>query len=161
MSDYYYTDHNRQPAGPVPYEDLRGMYERGELAEGALVAEVGAEQWQEAQAVFGGASPPAPAMAPPVHPGQIAGGGDRFEALAGWSFGLGIASWACIGILPAIPGVILGHMALRKLSREGNTNGASKVLAIIGLVASYANLLIIPVFLVIGLGFGLLSSFVP
>ncbi|NRA57037.1 MAG: DUF4190 domain-containing protein [Phycisphaerales bacterium] len=162
MADFYYTDANRQPAGPIPLEEIRAMHERGELAEGALIAEVGADNWQEASAFFGAGPSPAgaPAMAPPVSPGAIPRN-DRFEALAGWSFGLGLASWACIGILPAIPGVILGHMALSRMKRDGNSNGAAKVLAIIGLVASYLNLAIIPLFVLLGLGFGLLSAFVP
>ena len=162
MADFYYTDANRQPAGPVPIEELRAMHERGEFVEGALIAEVGADQWQEARSFFGSSPSPsgAPAVAPPVSPGSIPSN-DRFEALAAWSFGLGLASWACIGILPAIPGVILGHMALSRMKRDGNTNGAAKVLAIIGLVASYLNLAMIPLFVLLGIGFGLLGAFFP
>lgn len=157
MSEYYYTDHNRQPAGPVPLDELRGMHQRGELAAGALVARVGADAWEPAEAVLGSGGGVRGA-APPVHPTGEISRGDHFEALAGWSFGLGLASWLCVGILPAIPGVILGHMALGRLKREGNGDGASKVLAIIGLVASYVNLALIPLFLLLGLGFGLIGA---
>jgi hypothetical protein len=162
MADYYYTDAARQPAGPLPLEQLQAMYNNGELAPGALVAEVGADHWEPADDVFGRpAAAAGPRTAPPVVPGPIVGPTDAIEPLAAWSFGLGIASWACIGILPAIPGVITGHMALNRMKRDGNANGAAKVLAIIGLVASYLNLAIIPFFLLIGLGFGLLGAFTP
>ncbi len=170
MADYYYTDANREPAGPIPFESLEAMYDRGELAEGALVAEVGAGEWQEASEVFGGrvsveASPsmerPA-GIAPPVSPtGPIADSTHRFEPLAGWAFGLGMASWVCFGFFAAIPGVILGHMALGKLKATGNTDGASKVLAIIGLILSYLSVGFLVLGLFIGLGFGLLGAFMP
>ena len=143
MAEYYYTDANRQPAGPLPYDELKAMYERGELADGALVAEVGADAWQEAAAIFGDggstSSPKTPGdVVPPVVPtGEIGRPSDAFEPLAGWAFGLGIASWMCGSIFTGVPGVILGHIALNKIKREGNTNSAAKVLGIIGLVLSY------------------------
>ena len=157
MSEYYYTDQNREPAGPLPIEEVRAMYERGDLADGALIAEVGADDWQPAAAVFGGQATGGGA-APPIRPTGEIKSGDHFDAFAGWSFGLGLASWLCVVILPAIPGVILGHMALSRMKREGNSDGASKVLAIIGLVASYVNLALIPLFIILGLGFGLIGA---
>ncbi|MEQ8316601.1 MAG: DUF4190 domain-containing protein [Phycisphaerales bacterium] len=142
MADYYYTDANRQPAGPVPLDELRSMFQEGKLANGALVAEVGASEWKPAAEVLGGSSTTAPPYsAPPVTPTAVIGSTQEpFEPLAGWAFGLGLASWLCISILGAIPGAILGHMALGKMKREGNNNQAAKVLAIIGLVLSYVQI---------------------
>ncbi len=140
MAEYYYTDANRQPAGPVPFDELRSMFQQGKLASGALVAEVGASEWKPAAEVFGagvGAGGDAGASVPPVSPTGEIGVDDPFEPTAGWAFGLGISSWVCIGILGAIPGVILGHIALGRMKREGNRNQTAKVLAIIGLVLSY------------------------
>lgn len=160
MAEYYYTDAAREPAGPLPLERLREMFERGELEHDALVAEVGADRWETAAEVFGPRAATVPAQAPPVTPGPIAGGSQKFEALAGWSFGLGVVSWLCFGsVLPSIPGVILGHMALSRMNQTGNTDSASKVLAIIGLVLSYLSLAMGVLAIVFGLGFGLLSTF--
>lgn len=138
MSEFYYTDAQRQPQGPVSLETLRAMALRGELPAGCLVAEVGAEHWQDASRVIGGA-------APPVNPtGPIGVSTDRFEPLAAWSFGLGIAAWAiCLSIFAAIPAIILGHMALGRIKASRSTNVAAKVMAIIGLVAGYVHLLLI------------------
>ncbi|UYV14182.1 MAG: DUF4190 domain-containing protein [Phycisphaera sp.] len=142
MADYYYTDASRQPAGPVPLEQLKGMFEKGELANGALAAEVGATEWEPVAAMFGQpATGGVGYSTPPVVPtGNIGRPEDEFEPLAGWAFGLGLASWFCLSVLAAIPGVILGHMALGKMKRTGNTNSSAKVLAIIGLIASYLHL---------------------
>lgn len=163
MADYYYTDANRQPAGPVPLEELAAMYERGELVQGALAAQVGADAWTPAAELFGQPAPgghrsPAPPIAPT---GPIRADATRFEPLAGWAFGLGMASWVCFGIFAAIPGVILGHMALNRIKATGNTDGASKVLATIGLIASYVLVGFMVVGLFIGLSFGLLGAFGP
>ena len=145
MADYYYTDANRQPAGPVPLEELKDMFELGRLANGALAAEVGANEWQPVASLFGQpATGQAGYSAPPVVPtGQIGPAQDPFEPLAGWAFGFGLSSWFCLSILGAIPGVILGHLALGKMKRTGNTNSSAKVLAIIGLVASYLNIALV------------------
>jgi|GEM_PF-2153733 len=140
MADYYYTDANRQPAGPVPYEELKDMFELGRLADGALAAEVGASEWQPVASMFGQpVTGQVGYSAPPVSPTSQAGPApDPFEPLAGWAFGLGLASWVlCLGCLSGIPGIILGHMALSKMKRTGNKNQAALVLSIIGLVASY------------------------
>jgi hypothetical protein len=170
MADYYYTDANREAAGPVPFEQLRAMHEQGRLAPGALAAEVGADAWTPVAELFGGpvfgdagsSAPQEFGSAPPVAPtGPIMASTTRFEPLAGWAFGLGVASWVCFGILSAIPGVILGHIALSKIKATGNTDSASKVLAIIGLIASYVSIAFTVVFLVLGLGFGLLGAFGP
>lgn len=137
MCEYYYTDADRNAAGPVPFDELKAMHARGELPEGALVAEVGSESWQQAAVFFGDE----PSAAPPVRPtGQIGGPNEQFPPIAGWAFGLGIASWVCAGILTAVPAVICGHIALGKIKREGITNGTAKVLSIIGLIAGYLSI---------------------
>mgnify|MGYP001082138902 CR=1 FL=1 len=146
MTEYYYTDANRKPAGPLPHDELKAMHERGELVGGALIAEVGSDTWQEAAAFFGNepedaAERPEHVSSPPVRPtGAIGGPNEEFLPIAGWAFGLGIASWVCAGILAGIPAVITGHMALGRIKREGNTNGTAKVLATIGLVAGYLSI---------------------
>ncbi|GIW74102.1 MAG: hypothetical protein KatS3mg103_0624 [Phycisphaerales bacterium] len=136
--DYYYTDHQGQPAGPVPLETLRQMHQRGQLAPDALVAEVGADRWQPAADVLG--LEPAAAHPPVLPGGSIGRPQEAFEPLAGWAFGLGMASWACLGILAGIPAVICGHVALSRMKAQGNTNGSAKVLAIIGLVLGYVSI---------------------
>ncbi|MCW5756126.1 MAG: DUF4190 domain-containing protein [Phycisphaeraceae bacterium] len=138
MSEYYYTDAQRQPQGPVSFESLRAMALRGELPSGCLVAEVGADHWQDASVVLGGTAPPVNPTAP------IGVDADRFEPLAGWSFGLGIAAWTlCLSIFAAIPAIILGHLALGRIKASRSTNSVAKALAIIGLVAGYVHLLLI------------------
>lgn len=154
MADYYYTDANRQPAGPVSFEELKDMFELGRLSDGALVAEVGASEWQPVASLFGQpVTGDAGYSAPPVSPtGGIGSPHENFEPLAGWAFGFGISAWVCLGFLGAVPGVILGHMALGKMKRENNTNQTAKVLAMIGLIASYVSL----VFSVLAVGFFIL-----
>lgn len=134
VSDYYFTDASRQPQGPVPLDTLRAMANRGELPPGCLVAEVGADRWEAAATVIGGVAPP---VLPTADIGQDP---NRFEPLAGWAFGLGMASWACLNIFGAIPAIILGHMALGRIKASRCTNSSAKVLAIIGLVAAYLNI---------------------
>ncbi|OAB63824.1 hypothetical protein AY599_18425 [Leptolyngbya valderiana BDU 20041] len=151
MAEYYYTDANRNPMGPIPFEELRSMYEQGKLASGALVAEVGATEWQSAAELLRpGSSEPVEAT-PPVASAAMLDPNDRFEPLAGWAFGLGLASWLCISILGAIPGAILGHMALGKMKRDGNPNQAAKVLAIIGLILSYVQIGVFILSMIVGL----------
>lgn len=157
MAEYYYTDANRQPAGPVPFDELRSMFQQGKLADGALVAEVGASEWKPAAEVFGADANTggnAGISAPPVTPTGAIGVDDPFEPTAGWAFGLGLSSWVCIGILGAIPGAILGHIALGKMKRDGNRNQTAKVLAIIGLVLSYIQI----GFMVVIAGFFILAA---
>lgn len=160
MAEYYYTDANRQAAGPLPYEELAAMHARGELPAGTLVAEVGADEWQDASAVFGGGpSSGAAHPTPPMQPsGAIGRPQDEFIPLAGWAFGLGVASWVCAGILAGIPAVILGHMALGRIKAENNTNGTAKVLTIIGLVAGYLSIAFTILWLVLVVGFGVMGG---
>lgn len=151
MADYYYTDADRNPTGPIPFEELRSMFEQGKLASGALVAEVGASEWQPAADLFGRPASGGGDSTPPATPAAVyVDPNDRFEPLAGWAFGLGLASWLCISLLGAIPGVILGHMALGKLRREANPNQASKVLAIIGLILSYIQVGVFVIAMIVG-----------
>ena len=126
----------------MPLDELRGMYERGELAAGALVARVGADAWEPVEAVLGKRFPGPPAVAPPVRPmGEIGGQQDAFFPVAGWAFGLGLASWVCsLSVLTGIPAIICGHMALSRIKAERNSNNTAKVLAIIGLVLGYLSL---------------------
>ncbi len=160
MADYYYTDANRQPAGPVPFEQLKAMHEQGQLANGALAAEVGADEWQPVSSLFGQpASGDVGYSAPPITPtGNIGRPQDDFIPLAGWAFGLGIASWVCAGALAGVPAVILGHMALGRIKAENNTNGTAKVLAIIGLVAGYVSIAFTILWLVLVVGFGVMGG---
>jgi len=139
MAEYYYTDANRQPAGPVPLEELKAMHQRGELTADAVLAEVGSDSWQDAASVLGAGRPPA---APPVRPtSPIGSPQDEFYPIAGWSFGLGLASWVCsLSLLTGIPAIICGHMALSRIKAENNNNSTAKVLAIIGLVLGYLSL---------------------
>lgn len=163
MADYYYTDASRQPAGPVPYEQLKSMFEQGQLANGALAAEVGATEWQPVASMFGQPiTGDVGYSAPPVVPtGNIGRPEDAFEPLAGWAFGLGLSSWVCLSVLGAIPGVILGHMALGKMKRTGNTNSTARVLAIIGLIASYLNLGLVLLYFVVIIGLILIGAANP
>jgi len=54
---------------------------------------------------------------------------------------LGILSFACLGPLCAIPGIITGHIALARIGRDRNATGG-RGMAIAGLVLGYANIVI-------------------
>jgi len=54
---------------------------------------------------------------------------------------LGILSFACLGPICAIPGIITGHIALARIGRDRNATGGSGM-AIAGLVLGYLNLVI-------------------
>lgn len=61
--------------------------------------------------------------------------------LAIWSLVLGLLSYVCLGLLAAVPAVILGHMALGQIRRSGDEQGG-KGLAVVGLVLGYANIVL-------------------
>jgi len=61
--------------------------------------------------------------------------------LAIWSLALGLGSFAMAGPLASIPGVICGHLALRRI-RQSNGVIQGRGMAIGGLVAGYINILL-------------------
>ena len=52
---------------------------------------------------------------------------------------LGLLSWACLGCLAGIPGIICGHMALAQIRSSGYAE-EGRGLAIAGLILGYINL---------------------
>lgn len=72
--------------------------------------------------------PPIPSSGPALPPKTL--------PLAVWSLVLGILSLFCLSIFGAVPAVICGHSALRKIEKSSGTLGGND-LAIAGLVTGY------------------------
>jgi len=96
--------------------------------------------------------PPVPSPGqgpPPVYPA-----GPQTNGLAVASLVLGIVSLACSHCITAIPGVILGHVALKQIRASGGTQ-TGEGMAIAGLVTGYISLgivaLVVLAYVVIGL----------
>jgi len=87
---------------------------------------------------------------PPLYPAPPPTNG-----LAVASLVLGIVSLACSQCITAIPGVILGHIALKQIRASGGTQGG-RGLAIAGLVTGYVSLGIAAVVVFVWVAFILL-----
>ncbi len=88
-----------------------------------------------------GTYPPHAPYAPAYNPPST-------SSLAVISLLCGIATWLLFPVLPAIGGVITGHMARREI-RESNGWIQGDVMAVIGLCLSYAQLVLIAVVLLV------------
>jgi hypothetical protein len=90
--------------------------------------------------------PPVPTGSPTQPPKTL--------ALATWSLVLGILSLTCFSIFAAIPAVICGHRALRKIETSSGTLGGNGV-AVGGLVTGYIGIVMaifcIPLFAAIAI----------
>lgn len=122
--EYYYTDTQNQPRGPVTLPELQELAGQGAVNPYTMVAQVGSQAWLPIGTVLPGLVPFAP---------------QPTEPLAIWSLCLSVAGLSCYG-LTAIGGVICGHMALSALKKKPNYQG--KGLAVAGLVIGYLMLLV-------------------
>ena len=75
----------------------------------------------------------------------------RTSTMAIASLVLGIASWLGLSLLASIPAIITGHMARREIRGTGGAVGGSE-LAITGLIAGYANVVVSVVVLLVVFG---------
>jgi hypothetical protein len=123
--EYYYTDVQNQPRGPVTLAELQELVAQGAVHPYTMVAQVGSQQWVPIGTVLPGLVPFAP---------------QPTEPLAIWSICLSVAGLSCYG-LTAIGGVICGHMALSALKRKPTFQGRG--LAIAGLIVGYLMLLVL------------------
>lgn len=117
--EYYYTDTQNQPRGPVTLPELQELAGQGAVNPYTLVAPVGSQQWVPIATVLPALAPFAP---------------QPTEPLAIWSLCLAVAGFSCCGV-PSIAGVVCGHMALSALKKKPNYQG--KGLAVAGLVIGY------------------------
>lgn len=118
--EYYYTDSNNQPQGPVTLEQLRALEAAGEVRAATMVAPVGSQQWVPLQTVIPNLT---------LHPASMT------EPLAIWSLVLGGLGLIFCGFLAGIPAIFCGHKALSKIKQNPKLQG--KGLAISGLIIGY------------------------
>ncbi|MEO5715596.1 MAG: DUF4190 domain-containing protein [Luteolibacter sp.] len=134
--------HNGQPIGPFPIEQVIAGLANGVYLPGDLAWYPGAPGWVALASVPGIA---AGTTAGPGAPHQT----PRTCGLAIWSLVLGILSFLCLG-LTGIPGVICGHLALGRIKRSNGAETGSG-LAIAGLVTGYVGIFIIGIAFLAGL----------
>lgn len=145
--DYYYTDAQNQPRGPVSVEQLRDLLNTGAATASTQVAAVGSQQWVpiltvvQAAAAPGGPAGPAPGPVMGVPGGAVVPGAPN-EPLAIWSLVLGIAGLTlCCGTLViSIGAIVTGHMALGSIKKSPMRQGRGMALA--GLIMGYAGVVI-------------------
>ncbi len=77
-------------------------------------------------------TPPPSTPVPPAYSTPAAG---RTEPLAIWSLVLSLLGIVCCGFVVAIPGIICGHLALGKISRDPALQGRGMALA--GVIIGY------------------------
>jgi GYF domain 2/Domain of unknown function (DUF4190) len=157
---WYYSKDGVQ-LGPVSDSEIRGKFASGEILVTDLVWREGMRDWQPAAKVPELASqsslnPSAPSIpsvpggvvnspySSPVHGGGAYPGG----AVVPPTSGLAIASMICgiLGLvtcllLPGIPAVICGHMALSQMAAPGARIGG-RGMAIAGLVTGYVSVIL-------------------
>lgn len=144
--DYYYTDAQNQPRGPVSVEQLRELLNSGAVNASTQVAAVGSQQWVPILTVVQAAAAPSGAVgAGPVGAGPVTGisGGaivpaGPTEPLAVWSLVLGILAVlpvCCSFMIFGIGAVVTGHMAMSSLKKNPNRQGRGMALA--GLIMGY------------------------
>jgi hypothetical protein len=154
--DYYYTDAQNQPRGPVSVEQLRELLNSGAVNASTQVAAVGSQQWVpiltvvQASAAPGGTAGPGPVMGAPG--GAMVPAGPT-EPLAVWSLVLGIISMICCTFMIfGIGAVVTGHLALGSIKKSPNRQGRGMALA--GLIMGYISI----VSGILGIAFGILGQ---
>jgi hypothetical protein len=154
--DYYYTDAQNQPRGPVSVEQLRDLLNSGAVNASTQVAAVGSQQWVPILTVVQAAAAPGG----PVGAGPVAGvpGGAIMpaaptEPLAVWSLVLGILSViCCTAMIFSIGAVVTGHLALSSLKKNPLRQGRGMAMA--GLIMGYISIVIG----IITIAFGILGQ---
>ncbi len=139
MADWYYGENGGQ-LGPVDDQTLQAMVAQGRITAQTLVWREGMSNWQpystlaltEFQSANLGPSSFSPSMYAPAP-----------------NSGLAIASMVCgivslilcyVNAVAAIPAIICGHMALKKIN-ESELPMAGRGMAIAGLITGYLGLL--------------------
>jgi hypothetical protein len=137
--NYYYSIDGKAVLGPCPAEELTARHSRGELPITAQVCAEGTQTWQPITALVGGVPPPAP---PPVpQQGDATGGLIPYKnphALIGYYLGI-FGLFPFIGLLLAIPALILGIMGLQRRKKNPIIKGA--VHAWVGIVLGAISIL--------------------
>lgn len=141
MTSWYYGSQGQQN-GPIPESELRRLLANGTITQQTLVWRNGLTEWQPVAEIAELQAPPLMA-APSLAYQQAAYGVVPQCGLAVASMVCGIVSlMACyVHALAAIPAVICGHLAIKKI-RESQLPMAGRGMAIAGLVTGYLGLLI-------------------
>ncbi len=133
MKIWYYAKAGRR-YGPTTRDAIEELYREGKLKAGDLVWEQGTPEWLEAGAVLETAPP---SESPPS-------AADTNSTVAPETCSLAILSLCCsiLGLtcccgapILAIPGVILGHLSLNRISQNPNLKGREMALA--GMIIGY------------------------
>ena len=136
---YFYTDTNRQPLGPEPREKILELLNSGVINTSSLVAEEGGKTWSPISLLLVPVPPPMPVNR-------------STETLAILSFVLSLTSlWCCFfGFMPAIAGIICGHLARSNIKKNAALDGDGLALAglIIGYVVALPTLLYVLIHIV-------------
>jgi hypothetical protein len=151
MAEWYYSEDNQQ-RGPVADNALRALRAAGTVTDDTLVWRDGMTEWKPYREMMAGAAPvpatPQTPALPPLPAAALQGTRAGAPAIAPPTAGeataslvLGILSLACFGFLTAIPGVICGHLAIKKINASNGALGG-KGLATAGLVTGYVGIVI-------------------
>jgi len=149
---WYYSKHGTQ-LGPVSQAELSAKIASGEISATELVWKDGMSGWTSASQLTEFSGIPVSPYATPASPGPQTQYPSHLQAAP--TSGLAITSLVC-GILglttclmiPGIPAVICGHMALSNIKNSLSPIGG-RGLAIAGVVMGYIAIAIILVFTVI------------
>lgn len=142
-----------QQLGTFTVQEINDGLATGRFQSNDLAWHEGLTDWQplNSLAALKPAAPPPITNNPPPVPQPIFQArpapqpvlqGQKTSALAGWSLGLGIASFLC-SLLTAIPAIICGHMALGRIKRSNGVQ-TGRGMAIAGLVMGYLWVAMIP-----------------
>ena len=140
MNQWYYGSQGQQN-GPVSEAELRHLIAQGVVKQDTLVWREGLQEWKPLAAmtelqlpqVIGSAAMPYPQI-PNYTPNSSL-------AIASMVCGIVSILLCYVNALAAIPAVICGHMAIKKI-RESEFPMAGRGMAIAGLVTGYIGLLI-------------------
>jgi hypothetical protein len=142
MTEWYYGTQGQQQ-GPVTETELRQLMAQGVVTRETLVWRDGLAEWKPMGDVAELLAPPLGAAAAMAYTQQAAYGVVPQCGLAIASMVCGIVSLLTCYVhgLAAIPAVICGHMAIKKI-RESEVPMAGRGMAIAGLVMGYLGLLL-------------------
>ena len=140
MNQWYYGSQGQQN-GPITESELRNLMAQGVVTQQTLVWREGLLEWKPLSSVMELQGPQVLNAMPATY-SQMAGYAPN-SALAIASMVCGIVSilMCYVHAVAAIPAVICGHMALKKI-RESEFPMAGRGMAIAGLVTGYLGLLI-------------------
>lgn len=142
MTQWYYGTEGQQQ-GPVSERELRQMMAQGIVTRETLVWRDGLGEWKPVSEVAELLAPPLGAAAAMAYTHQAAYGAVPQCGLAIASMVCGIVSLLTCYVhgLAAIPAVICGHMAIKKI-RDSEFPMAGRGMAIAGLVTGYLGILL-------------------